>query len=310
MSPPPPELLPPGVRSRFVDGVNGLRIHLLEAGHAPPGRPVVLLLHGFPELAFSWRHVMGPLAEAGYHVIAPDQRGYGATTGWDASYDGDLGAFRLFNLVRDMMGLLAALGHRSVAAVVGHDFGSPVAAWCALLRPDVFRAVALMSAPFAGPPALPEGVAPAAPAESIHDALARLKRPRKHYQWYYSTPRGERRHDRLPAGRARLPARLLPHEKRRLARQPPGTAFRLDRAGAGPAAHLLRDGPRPHHGRNGRAGDARPRRRRRLPLAAGGRTAGLQRRAIGAPASRAGCNGIAAGPKGSASPSSRSSPAG
>ena len=184
---PDPALLPKGVRSRFIDGVNGLRMHLLEAGHEPPGRPVVLLLHGFPELAFSWRRIMPALADAGYHVIAPDQRGYGATTGWDPSYDGDLGAFRLFNLVRDMMGLLSLLGHRSVAAVVGHDFGSPVAAWCALLRPDVFRAVALMSAPFAGPPDLPAGPAPAAPAESVHDALARLPRPRKHYQWYYST---------------------------------------------------------------------------------------------------------------------------
>lgn len=182
-----PALLPPCVRSRFVAGVNGLRVHLLEAGHDKPGRPVVLLLHGFPELAYSWRKVMGPLADAGYHVIAPDQRGYGCTTGWDPAYDGDLPSFRIFNVVRDMLGLLAALGHRSVAAVVGHDFGSPVAAWCALLRPDVFRAVALMSAPFAGPPALTDGGAPATPAESIHDALAHLPRPRKHYQWYYST---------------------------------------------------------------------------------------------------------------------------
>ncbi len=177
--------LPPGIRSRYVPDVNGLKMHVLEAGGGTPDRPVLLLLHGFPELAFSWRRVMLPLAEAGYHVIAPDQRGYGRTAGWDASYDGDLAPFRLFNLVRDMVGLLAALGHRSVAAVVGHDFGSPVAAWCALLRPDIFRKVALMSAPFAGPPALP--VPGAAPNEDVHAALARLARPRKHYQWYYST---------------------------------------------------------------------------------------------------------------------------
>ncbi len=183
--PPDPALLPPGVRSRFIPHVNGLRLHVLEAGADPPGRPVVLLLHGFPELAWSWRRIMPTLADAGYHVIAPDQRGYGATTGWDAAYDGDLASFRLFNLVRDMLGLLAALGAGSVAAVVGHDFGSPVAAWCALLRPDVFRAVALLSAPFVGPPALPAGPRP--PADPIHDALARLARPRKHYQWYYST---------------------------------------------------------------------------------------------------------------------------
>src|SRR4029077_11882845 len=131
---------------------NGLRMHILEAGFEVPGRPLVLLLHGFPELAYSWRKIIVPLAEAGFHVVAPDQRGYGRTTGWDADYDGDLTSFRLLNLARDVLELVFALGHNTVAAVVGHDFGSPVAAWCALVRPDVFRRVVLMSAPFAGPP--------------------------------------------------------------------------------------------------------------------------------------------------------------
>ena len=176
-------MLPPGVRARHVTNGNGLNMHLLEAGFETPGRPCVLLLHGFPELAYSWRKVMRPLAEAGFHVVAPDQRGYGRTTGWQADYDGDLTPFGLLNLVRDVLGLLAALGHRSVAAVVGHDFGASVAACCALARPDVFRAVALMSAPFTGPPAF--GTAP--PAGDIHADLARLPRPRKHYQWHYST---------------------------------------------------------------------------------------------------------------------------
>ena len=71
---------------------------------------------------------MLPLVQAGFHVIAPDQRGYGRTTGWDADYDGDLASFRLFNLVRDALGLVSALGYRSITAVVGHDFGSPGAA--------------------------------------------------------------------------------------------------------------------------------------------------------------------------------------
>jgi pimeloyl-ACP methyl ester carboxylesterase len=187
-------VLPSGIRSRFVPDVNGLRIHVLEAGFESPGRPCVLLLHGFPELAYSWRKVMPPLAAAGFHVVAPDLRGYGRTTGWHAEYDNaaDLEPFRLLNAVRDALGLVFALGHRSVAAVVGHDFGSPVAAWCALVRPDVFRSVALMSAPFAGPPALPFDTAnsapkPAAREPDIHDAMAKLDRPRKHYQWYYST---------------------------------------------------------------------------------------------------------------------------
>ena len=149
-------------------------MHVLEAGEA--GRPGVLLLHGFPELAYSWRKVMPALAAAGFHVVAPDQRGYGRTTGWNSAYDGDVNSFRLLNLVRDARGLVAALGWRSVAAVVGHDFGAAVAANCALLHPDVFRPVVLMSAPFGGPP-----------AQDIGAALAALPRPRKHYQWYYAT---------------------------------------------------------------------------------------------------------------------------
>jgi pimeloyl-ACP methyl ester carboxylesterase len=183
--------LPDTIRSRFVDGINGLRVHVLEAGFESKGRPCVLLLHGFPELAFSWRKVMPALAEAGYHVIAPDQRGYGRTTGWDAHYDGDLNSFRLTNLVRDALGLVSAFGHRSIAAVVGHDFGSSVAAWCALIRPDVFRSVVLMSAPFAGAPPLAFDTADAPPQpkreDPVHRELAALPRPRKHYQWYYST---------------------------------------------------------------------------------------------------------------------------
>ncbi len=183
--------LPPDIRSRFVPEINGLRMHLLEAGFQDAGRPLVLLLHGFPEIAYSWRKVMLPLAAAGFHVVAPDQRGYGRTTGWDADYDGDLAGFRLLNAVRDALGLVAALGYRSVAAVVGHDFGASVAAWCAVVRPDVFRSVALMSAPFTGPPELPfdtDKDPPQAPTgPGIHEALAALPRPRKHYQWYYST---------------------------------------------------------------------------------------------------------------------------
>jgi pimeloyl-ACP methyl ester carboxylesterase len=196
--------LPSTIRSRVVDGINGLRMHVLEAGFETKGRPAVLLLHGFPELAFSWRKVMPVLAEAGYHVIAPDQRGYGRTTGWDAGYDGDLASFRLTNLVRDALGLVSAFGYRSVDAVVGHDFGSSVAAWCALVRPDVFRSVALMSAPFAGPPQLAFDTADKPPRpkpeDPVHRELAALPRPRKHYQWYYSTREANADMHRAPQG--------------------------------------------------------------------------------------------------------------
>jgi pimeloyl-ACP methyl ester carboxylesterase len=186
------DVLLSGIRSRFVRDINGLRMHVLEAGFENRGRPLVVLLHGFPELAYSWRKVMVPLAAAGFRVVAPDQRGYGRTTGWDTEYDGDLGSFRILNAVRDALGLVSAFGYRDVALVAGHDFGASVAAWCALVRPDVFHSVALMSAPFAGPPALPFDTAdnssqPKPPEIRIHDELAKLDRPRKHYQWYYST---------------------------------------------------------------------------------------------------------------------------
>ncbi len=198
-------LLPEGVRTRFVDGIEGLRVHLLEAGD--PDAPCLLLLHGFPELAYSWRKVMAPLARAGYHVVAPDQRGYGRTRGGDDRYDGDVASFRPLAMARDALALLAALGHHT-ATVIGHDMGSRVAAWAAVARPDVFRAVVMMSAPFGGTPTLPFGTAkqvnpPAAqatgptttvasapaqrPGTDIHAALAALPRPRKHYQWYFAT---------------------------------------------------------------------------------------------------------------------------
>ena len=178
--------LPDGIRSRFIDDVNGLRMHILEAGEAVPGKPLALLLHGFPELAYSWRKIIGPLAAAGFHVVAPDQRGYGRTTGWSDAYDQDLAPFAPLSLVADTSALVAALGHRSVSLLVGHDFGSPVAAWCAMTRPDLFRAVVMMSAPFAGAPVVAAGQAGAA-RDAIDEGLAALPRPRKHYHWYYAT---------------------------------------------------------------------------------------------------------------------------
>ena len=224
-----PDVLPSGIRARFVSGVNGLRVHLLEAGQ--PEHPCVVLLHGFPELAYSWRKVMPELAAGGYYVIAPDQRGYGRTTGWDADYDGDLVSFRPINLVRDVIGLLAALGRDSVAAVVGHDFGASVAAWCALLRPDMFRSVTLMSAPFSGPP----GLVPAGAGVGVHVALAALERPRKHYQWYYSTREANADMTRSPQG---LHAFLRAYYHFKSADWPGNQPFRLAGATAAELARL------------------------------------------------------------------------
>ena len=187
LSPLPASVLPPGIRSRFVDNVNGLRMHVLEAGFETPGRPAVLMIHGFPELAYSWRKVMGPLAAAGYHVFAPDVRGYGRTSGADTvKYSDDLRPFGTLNRIRDMVSLVAALGYGTVN-VVGHDQGSPLAGWCACARPDIFRTAAMSSAPFGGPPALARPNAPPADPNAIYAELATLTPPRKHYQRYYQT---------------------------------------------------------------------------------------------------------------------------
>jgi len=186
--------IPAGIRSRHIANVNGLTVHILEAGYETPGRPAVLLLHGFPELAYSWRKVMPPLAAAGYHVIAPDQRGYGRTIGWDDSYDADQDAFRILNMTRDAIGLVYALGHRTVAMVVGHDAGAPVASWSALIRPDIFRSLTIMSSPFEGAPSLPFDTANGAPLprpaitdDELDAELAKLNPPRKYYQNYQRT---------------------------------------------------------------------------------------------------------------------------
>src|SRR5215471_11817493 len=186
--------LPSGLRSRHIANVNGLTVHILEAGYETPGRPAVLLLHGFPELSYSWRKVMPALAAAGYHVIAPDQRGYGRTIGWDDSYDADPDPFRILNMVRDAIGVVYALGHRSVAMIVGHDAGAPVASWSALIRPDIFHSVTIMSSPFEGAPALPFDTANGAPLpqraitdDELDAELAKLNPPRKYYQNYQRT---------------------------------------------------------------------------------------------------------------------------
>lgn len=186
--------LPDGIRIRRASDVNGLDMMLLEAGDEQA--PCIVLLHGFPELAFSWRKVMMPLAEAGFRVIAPEQRGYGGTASGGYRFDDDLQPFRMLNLVRDLLAMLAVMQVRTVALLAGHDFGSPVAAWSALTRPDIFQRVALMSAPFAGPPGLPLRDA----NSRIHDELRALPRPRRHYQWYYSTRSAEADMLKCPQG--------------------------------------------------------------------------------------------------------------
>ena len=187
MSPLEQSVLPPGIGARIIEGVNGLRMHLLEAGAGETARPLVVLLHGFPEIAYSWRKIIAPLAAAGYHVVAPDQRGYGRTTGWEPEPGRDL-THGALDWVRDVVALVAALGHRQ-AHLVGHDFGSPIAATAALVRPDLFSSVTLMSAPFAGAPEFGAAARGAAPPLDVPQALAALLEPRQHYQHYFASPR-------------------------------------------------------------------------------------------------------------------------
>lgn len=165
-------------RHRFLN-VRGVRIHAAEAGQGP----LVLFLHGFPELWYSWRHQLGYLAEHGYRAVAIDQRGYGRSSKfWSPD------AYRIHRLVEDAVGVVAALGETS-AVIVGHDWGAPVAwtaAWC---HPETFRGVMGMSVPFSGRalialPGNPFGEHPLRP-DDFHAELAGPGQD--FYQTYFGT---------------------------------------------------------------------------------------------------------------------------
>ena len=125
------------ITHRVVE-TNGLRMHVAEAGRGP----LVILCHGFPESWYSWRHQLTALADAGFHAVAPDMRGYGGTDRPEA-----IDQYTLFHLTGDIIGLVGALGEQT-AVVAGHDWGAPVAWHAALFRPDLFRAVIGLSVPF------------------------------------------------------------------------------------------------------------------------------------------------------------------
>jgi pimeloyl-ACP methyl ester carboxylesterase len=183
--------LPEGIISRKIQNNNGLDMHILEARPDDQKRPLVILTHGFPELAYSWRHILPAIASLGYVVVAPDQRGYGRTTGWSNRYEDSIEPFNLVNLARDIIGLVGALGYHEVRTIIGHDAGSYVAGTCSLVRPDIFQSCVMMSAPFSGTPALAKDSISRFTRPSLLDfdkQLNALKRPRKHYQVYYSAP--------------------------------------------------------------------------------------------------------------------------
>src|SRR5262245_14030228 len=153
------------IRHRFVT-TNGITMHIAEAGQGP----LVILCHGFPESWYSWRHQLFALAEAGFHAVAPDMRGYGQTDKPEP-----IDQYSLFHLVGDMVGLLDAL-EAPHTVIVGHDWGAPVAWHSALFRPDRFRAVIGLSVPYR-----PRGLArPTTVMPQREDAIF--------YQLYFQKP--------------------------------------------------------------------------------------------------------------------------
>jgi pimeloyl-ACP methyl ester carboxylesterase len=142
------------ITHRTID-TNGIKMHIAEAGQGS----LVLLLHGFPELWYSWRHQLPALAAAGYHAVAPDIRGYGGT---DAP--AEVESYTMRNHTADAVGILDALGEKT-AVVIGHDWGAPMAWHCALLHPERFTAVVALSVPH-----MPRG--PAAPIQLMKQVFA------------------------------------------------------------------------------------------------------------------------------------------
>lgn len=182
--------LPEGIVSRTISNNNGLDMHILVSRPDEQKRPLIILAHGFPELAYSWRHILPAIASLGYVVVAPDQRGYGQTTGWSNRFEDSIEPFNLVNLARDIVGLVGALGYHQAQTIIGHDAGSYVAGTCALIRPDIFQSCVMMSAPFTGTPPLDQDSTSRLTRPSLlnfENQLNALKEPRKHYQVYYST---------------------------------------------------------------------------------------------------------------------------
>ncbi|EJC99308.1 alpha/beta-hydrolase [Fomitiporia mediterranea MF3/22] len=218
----PPLPLPEGIESKYV-AVNDLVVHFLDALPNKPSTdgimpPLIVLVHGFPELAYSWRKLMRPLASLGFRVVAMDQRGFGRTvpnlsdnienSTYPYAYGGPLALFSFANLARDMVAFVYALGYEHVACIMGHDSGSITASSCALVRPDLFRSLVMMSAPFVGAPDTPfnvpnhtsftdafaTGFQPKAlpPGLAMDAMFAKLDPPRMYYQHYNSLPQANK----------------------------------------------------------------------------------------------------------------------
>jgi pimeloyl-ACP methyl ester carboxylesterase len=155
-----------GIKQRRV-ATNGIHLNIAEQGEGP----LVLMLHGFPESWYSWRHQFAPLAASGFHAVAPDMRGYGKS---DRPHNID--AYNQVQVVNDIVGLIPALGYRT-AVVIGHDWGAPTAWSTALHHPDKVTAVGALSVPFS----------PRAPVQPM-PAMREMFKGQFFYQLYFQEP--------------------------------------------------------------------------------------------------------------------------
>jgi pimeloyl-ACP methyl ester carboxylesterase len=157
------------VTHRFIN-TNGIKMHIAQQGEGP----LLVLCHGFPESWYSWRHQLRVLSEAGYHVVAPDQRGYGQTDRPEP-----IEAYNILELTADIVGLVDALNQEH-AVIVGHDWGAVVARYCALLRPDIFCAIVLLSVPYK-----PRAWTSIRPTEALKGMVGENQ---EFYQLYFQEP--------------------------------------------------------------------------------------------------------------------------
>ena len=150
---------------------NGINIHFVAAGDGP----LVLLFHGFPESWYSWRHQLPILADAGYRAVALDMRGYGGT-----SQPEMISSYSLSKIIGDVVSVVNALNEKQ-AVVVGHEWGGPVAWYCALMRPDIFRAVAVLSVPYNPPMQVPDDLV-------LTKMMAENAGEQEYYHSYFQEP--------------------------------------------------------------------------------------------------------------------------
>ena len=167
------------LKSRIIKNVNGLNIYILENNVKINTKNVILLLHGFPEISFSYRYIMLLFEKAGYYCIAPDQRGYGQTKSKGKQ---TLNSFSVLNLAKDMCCLMEKLNIDKYH-LIGHDFGAYVSSYLCLLYKKHILSLTLMSMPFPGPPSHNN----ISNLLDINKKLALLKPKRKHYQYYFSS---------------------------------------------------------------------------------------------------------------------------